>query len=204
MNETGQPTAGGPGDPGRARVSHAAPVTSAPQPPAARPRVPRTLGDGAGLLAVCLVLYSAVGAAWGLLRPALHGTVGDEGAILFDPAVNVEFTSFISFVIATGLLSSVVALATFILSHRTRGPGMMLWLLVVVTLSALVFHQIGTLSAGLMHPPPEPESLAPGDRISLVPGFLPGVGILAAPFMAALTYWCAALVTPDDEQVPNR
>lgn len=201
MSESGQSTTGGreypvaPGVPAAATVT--APATAAPRPRARR--VPRTLGAGAGLLAVCLVLFTIGGAVWGLLRPAYRGTVAEDGGVLLDRAFDIEFTSFISFVITTGLLSSAVALTVFNLSPRTRGPGMMLWLLVVTVLSSLAFHQAGMITAGLAHPLPDPETLAVGTRVSLMPGFSPGVGMVAAPFMATLTYWCAALVTPDEE-----
>ncbi len=174
------------------------------QPRTTRPRVPRTLGAGAGLLAVCLLLFTAVGSVWGLVRPAYQGSVVDDGGVLLDRSFDVEFTSFISFVVATGLLSSAVALTVFILSPRTRGLGMMSWLLVVVVLASLAFHQAGTLTAGLLHPVPDPQTLDVGAQVSLVPGFAPGVGIVAAPFMAALTYWCAALVTPEEAPETTR
>lgn len=200
MSESGQSTTGDreyPVTPGVPAATVTATATAAPRPRATR--VPRTLGAGAGLLAVCLVLFTVGGAVWGLLRPVYRGTVAEDGGILLDRAFDVEFTSFISFVITTGLLSSAAALTVFSLSPRTRGPGMMLWLLVVTVLSSLAFHQAGMITAGLAHPLPDPETLAVGTRVSLMPGFSPGIGMASAPFMAALTYWCAALVTPEEE-----
>ena len=35
--------------------------------------------------------------------------------------------------------------------------------------------------------------------MSMVPGLDPGVGWLVAPFLAALAYWCSALVTPETD-----
>ena len=89
--------------------------------------IPRTVGTAAGVAAVSLLVYSAVGALWGLLRPAYTGTFAEGGQVVIDSAAaNVEFVSFGSFVAATGLLAVIVSLCTFVLSRASRGPGM-LW-----------------------------------------------------------------------------
>ncbi|MDO5513046.1 hypothetical protein [Corynebacterium sp.] len=162
--------------------------------------IPRTVGTAAGVAAVSLLIYSAVGALWGLLRPAYTGTLAEGGQVVIDPAsVNVEFTSFGGFVAATGLLAVLVSLGVYILSPSTRGPGMLWWLMAVAVFSAFSFLQLGTVTAGLLHDIGDPHQLSQGDRVSMVPGLAPGVGWLAAPFLAALAYWCSALVTPEPE-----
>lgn len=162
--------------------------------------IPRTLGTAAGVAAVSLLVYSAVGALWGLLRPAYTGTFAEGGQVVIDSAAaNVEFVSFGSFVAATGLLAVIVSLSTYLLSPATRGPGMLWWLMAVAVFSAFSFLQVGTVSAGLLHDIGDPHLLSEGDRLSMVPGLDPGVGWLVAPFLAALAYWCSALVTPETE-----
>lgn len=170
-------------------------------PPAPRRRVlpvSRSVGAGAGLLTLSFFLFAAVGAVWGLLRPAYTGTVREQGGVSLDGAFNVEFTAFIGYVVATGLLGVGVSLMMFLQSPTTRGPGMLWWLILVMAVSSLVFFEAGQLSSALLHSLPNPESLEQGSRVSLVPGFSPGIGLAAAPFMAGLTYWFAALVTPED------
>lgn len=161
--------------------------------------VSRSVGAGAGLLTLSFLVFAAVGAVWGLLRPAYTGTVTEQGAVSLDGAFNVEFTAFISYVVATGLLGVGVSLTLFLQSPATRGPGMLWWLILVMAVSSLVFFEAGQLSSALLHPLPDPDTLEQGSRISLVPGFSPGIGLVAAPFMAGLTYWFAALVTPEEE-----
>lgn len=165
--------------------------------------VPRTVGTAAGVAAVSLLVYSAVGALWGLLRPAYSGTLADGGQVIIDAAAtNVEFVSFGSFVAVTGLLAIIVSLCTYVVSPATRGPLMLVWLMAVAVFSAFSFLQVGTVTAGLLHHVGDPELLAQGDHVSMVPGLAPGVGWLVAPFLAALAYWCSALVTPELEAEP--
>lgn len=162
--------------------------------------IPRNLGTAAGIAAVSLILHSAVGALWGLLRPAYRGTLADGGQVLIDAgAANVEFASFASFVVATGLLATLVSLSAYVASPATRGPAMLWWLVGVALVSAYAFLQIGALTAGMLHDIGDPHLLSEGDPVSLVPGLDPGVGWLVAPFLAALAYWCSALVTPATE-----
>ncbi|GAB2503983.1 hypothetical protein CATRI_08505 [Corynebacterium atrinae] len=159
--------------------------------------VPRALGSGAGVLAASLLAFSAVGAVWGLLRPAYHGTLTADGNLLLDTSFNVEFISYITFVAATGLLATIIALSSFILVPESRGPGMVWWLVVVAGVSAMAFLAVGQVTSSLHFPAPDVDALAEGSAVAIVPSLTPGVGLIAAPFMAALAYWCSVLVTPD-------
>lgn len=160
--------------------------------------IPRRVGAAAGILAASLLAYSAVGAIWGMLRPAYTGTLVEGGQVNIDAVTqSAAFASFGSFVLATGLLAVIVSLSMYVSSPETRGPAMLWWLTVVAVVSAFSFLEVGTLVADLMHRVGDLDQLAEGDRVSVVPGFAPGVGWLAAPFMAALSYWCSALVTPE-------
>lgn len=158
------------------------------------------MGTAAGVAAVSLLIHSGVGALWGLLRPAYSGTLGDGGQVIIDAAAgSVEFISFGSFIVATGLLATLVSLSTYVLSPSTRGPGMLWSLMAVAALSAFSFLAVGTVTSGLLHDIGDPDLLSRGDHVSMVPGLDPGVGWLVAPFLAALAYWCSALVTPESD-----
>jgi len=78
---------------------------------------------------------------------------------------------------------------------------MLWWLIVVAAVSTFAFWQVGLVTSSLLHPLPEPDSLDEGALVEFAPGFRPGVALVAAPLMAALSYWCAALVTPEPEEV---
>lgn len=168
-----------------------------------RTTIPQPVGSAAGILAVSLLLYSVIGTLWGLLRPAHTGTLREEGKVAIDVTmVSVEFISFASFVIATGLLAVIVSLGVYITSPATRGPGMLWWLILVAAASSFAFLTVGAVASGLLHSAGDLGSLSEGDRLSIVPALSPGIGWLAAPFMGALAYWCCALVTPDTEAEP--
>lgn len=161
------------------------------------------MGSGAGVLAVSLSSFIVFGVLWGLLRPTYSGTLEEGGQVSLDPAVNVEFSAFITFVAATGLLATVLSLSTYITSPATRGPGMLWWLIFVAALSSVAFIEVGNIASALLHPIPDPEMLNIGGQVTLVPALSPSIGFAAAPFMAALAYWCSALLTlePEPEQL---
>lgn len=161
------------------------------------------MGSGAGVLAVSLFSFTLVGVLWGLLRPTYSGTLAEGGQVSLNQAVNVEFSAFIAFVMATGLLATILSLSTYITSPTTRGPGMLWWLIFVAALSSVAFIEVGNIASSLLHPIPDPETLTIGEKVTLVPALSPTIGFAAAPFMAALAYWCSALLThePESEQL---
>ncbi|WP_080794156.1 hypothetical protein [Corynebacterium pacaense] len=167
------------------------------------PRPSRKVGTGAGILAVSLSVYSVAGVIWGLFRPTYTVAVRDGESASVEAAPNVEFTSFIWFVVFTGLLGCAMALVVFIRSVSTRGPLMLLWVTVVAFLGSLVFLLFGDMSAGLLHRTPADFSRMVGETFTVVPPMSPGVGLAAAPFLAVCTYWCAAFVTPSAEPVAD-
>lgn len=163
-----------------------------------RRRPSRGIGSTAGFLALSLSVYAVVGVLWGLLRPGYEATVDDAGAVSLVPAFNVEFTAFITFVVATGLLGALLALVMFVSSPHTRGPLMLLWVTVCTFFGAVVFFSAGNVVTHLIHPVPDLENVEPGSSMTLVPGITAGIGLAAAPFMASLAYWCAVLVSPPE------
>lgn len=171
---------------------------TATTPPGHRGPLTRALGSLAGFLALSLVVYAGVGALWGALRPTYDATVTDGGEVYLTPAFNVEFTSFASFAVATGLLGTLLALVMFMVSEGTRGLGTLLWVTLCAFLGSVVFLVVGDQISLLLHPIPEPDSLAVGETFQMLPRMSPGVAFAAAPFMASLAYWCAVLVSPGD------
>lgn len=173
-------------------------TTADSHPRRPRRRINPAVGSTAGFLALCLAVYAVVGAIWGALRPGYEATVVEGGELSLEPAFNVEFTAFISFVVATGLLGALLALVMFVRSSRTRGVWMLLWVTFCAFLGAVVFFVVGNAVTGVLHPVPPVEQLEPGASLTLVPGVSIGIGFAAAPFMAALAYWCAVLVSPEE------
>lgn len=149
--------------------------------------IPRTVGFGAGLLALVLVIFSAAGALWGLWRPALTGQRVQDGGYALDSVANVQFSSFITFAAITGVLAAVVALGVHAAAPRRRGFATLLWVGLVALLGAGAFYIVGGAIA-----PSMPSN--PGQTVEFVPDFSPGIGWAVAPFMAVLAYWSAEVV----------
>lgn len=172
---------------------------SSPQPKPAP--ISRGVGNGAGLLAVALIVFSVVGGVWGAFRQPIRGTHLEEGAISLDPTSSAEFASFITFVLITGVLGALVGAFAYASVSRSRGVGMLLWAIVVALAGAASFLAVGDLVGTAVHSTVvDPEDLAPGQEVALMPGFNPQVGWLVSPFLAALAYWlCLVLGVRNDE-----
>lgn len=158
------------------------------------PRVKRSVGSAAGLLALSLVVYSVAGAVWGALRPTFGAEVSTDGALLLHDVDNAQFTSFITFALITGLLGLVGALFAYFRFRGERGMGMLLWVAAVAFLAAISFWAVGEVVADRLHPVPEPSELKLGDELRVVPSLVPGIGAGAAPALASLGYWLAAVL----------
>lgn len=159
-------------------------------------RINRTVGSGAGLLALSVLVFSAAGAVWGPLRPARDATVGDGGTVALSGAEGAEFGAFISFALITGALAVGVGLIAYFRASSARGIGMMAWAVVVALVAAVGFWVTGAVVTDLVRPLPDPGELGElrvGDTIRIVPAVAPGIALLAAPLMAALAYWSAAI-----------
>lgn len=149
--------------------------------------VPRTLGFGAGLLALVLVVYSAVGAVWGLSRPTITGTLHESGGYTWSKLEDTQFDSYITFAITTGLIAVVLGLFVYLRAPRRRTAWTLVWLAVVCGAGALAFYYVGGVTAPSM---PQTQQ----EQVTFAPSFAPGVALLAAPFMAAFSYWSALFV----------
>ncbi|MHA2789319.1 hypothetical protein ACXZ66_09265 [Corynebacterium sp. S7] len=166
------------------------------------------IGTAAGLLFFALVAGLILGAIWGVFRPAYVGDVtnGLFTANETESPKNVEFSSFISFVIITGALGIIIAMVAYIKVGQVTGVGMLLWVGVVALAAAFAFYVLGNIVTGLVHPLPGHNS---GDMtgVQIVPPMQPGVGWAVAPLLATLTYWILAIVStpePEVEPLPGR
>lgn len=164
-----------------------------------KPRRNRTGGTYAGVLALSLAVHAIAGVVWGFLRPTYTAYVEDPETASVAVSANVEFTAFIWFAIATGVIGAGIALVVFLRSETTRGPLMLLWLGVVAFLGAVAFIVFGDAVATFIHPSPGDYAGAVGESFQVVPGMSPGSALFTAPFLAVLMYWCATFVTPPEE-----
>lgn len=155
-------------------------------------RVPRAVGFGAGLFALALVVYTAAGAAWGLTRPELTGHAVDGGGYAIDTVADIQFASFVGFVGITAVLSAFLGAWGYVRGEAARGIGMHAWVGVVALAASAAFFVAGSITA--THMPANP-----GDVVSFVPALQPGIGWVAAPFMAMLAYWAAAFISADSD-----
>ena len=160
-------------------------------------RIPRAIGFGAGLLALALLGFSVAGAAWGLWRPALKGHRVDDGGYALRNVANVQFDSYITFVLITGALGMALGLIAYRRGERYRGVGGLLWVALASLAGAASFYVFGGATATSI-----PDD--PGEIVEFVPKFSPGIAWLVGPFMAMFTYWSAVFVNPpravDDEE----
>lgn len=154
-------------------------------------RIPRAVGFGAGVLALSLLVFSIAGAIWGMFRPELSGKQQPDGSVVIDPVTNVEFTSFITFVLITALGSVVLGTVVFAAAPpRFRGLSTLLWVGFVAIAGAYAFVIFGNWSAGTAD--------GTGSNIEFVPPLDPGVFVLVAPFFGMFAYWSAVFVGGDD------
>ncbi|WKD57401.1 hypothetical protein CAPI_04215 [Corynebacterium capitovis DSM 44611] len=149
-------------------------------------------GAAAGLLAASLLAGSIVGVVWGFSRPAYVGVVVGDGVEVDQIATpdSAEFASLGWFVILTAVLGAAVAALAYARAHR--GPAMLGWVMVTSLGGAFATYTFGEGVAHLASA--DPSAFSEGARLSVVPALYPGTGWLAAPCLAALTYWLLSVV----------
>lgn len=150
-------------------------------------RIPRSIGFGAGLLALVLVVYSAVGAVWGMWRPTLTGREVEDGGYAIENVADVQFASFIVFAVLVGFLGLCFGLFSYMRGAAFRGVGQLLWCGVACLAGAAAFYVVGGVTAHSA-----PADL--GQVVQFVPKFAPGIAWVVSPFMAMFAYWSAAFV----------
>lgn len=162
-------------------------------------KIPRWLGDRAGLIGLGLIAYSLGGALWGLVRPTFSAEVVSAERLIPDYSDSSHFIAFASFVIAAIVLS--VALAIF--AYLTQGSRKfvdLLWVGVVALAGAVSFLAVGDVVGMSVHGIGSADQLAPGTTITTVAAAKPGIsGYLVAPFVAMLVYWSLQVLSPAAE-----
>ena len=151
--------------------------------------IPRAIGFGAGLLALALLGFSAVGAVWGLWRPTLEGHRMEDGGYVLRNVADVQIDSYITFVLITGVLGMALGAIAHRWGERYRGVGVLLWVALAALAGAASFYVFGGATATDV-----PEN--PGEFVEFVPKFSPGIAWLVGPFMAMFVYWSALFFEP--------
>ncbi|MDY3127634.1 MAG: hypothetical protein SOW59_05825 [Corynebacterium sp.] len=158
--------------------------------------IPRTVGLGAGIVALYIVVFAFAGGLWGALRPTMTVSVRDDGLWVADsPATagNVEFAGFGSFVLLTGLLAAVLSVFLYVQVKTWRGLLMLAVTGALSLVGAWIFWFIGAeVSAVLVRDNAE--------SLTLAPPFRPGIGLIFAPWMAMIVFWCALYIDFDGEK----
>lgn len=157
----------------------------------ARITFPRTVGFGAGLLALVLIVFSIFGLLWGLWRPEMTATAVEGGGFAIDTTSNAQFQGFGAFVLATALLAGAVAFGVFKYAKSRRGLATMLYLALLTVLGSLAFWLVG----GFIAPTMPDVTAEVGSQVSWVPSFNPGLGLAAAPCVCLRVYWSGLYLT---------
>lgn len=160
------------------------------------PRFSPTIGAFAGVVLAALLLFAGAGVLWGVLRPGYTATVVENATrVQLGYETNVEFAAYGWFVLASVIISTIVATVAYVRAPRARGIAMLLWVGLWCFIGAQVFIYLGELAANFVHGVGDTSSLSDNDTVLYVPAFSPGIVAHAvAPFWAVLLYWCCIVI----------
>lgn len=162
-------------------------------------KIPRWLGDCAGLIGLGLIVYSLGGALWGLVRPTFSAEVVSAERLIPDYSDSSHFIAFASFVIAAIVLSVALAIFAYLMQGSRKFVDL-LWVGVVALAGAVSFLAVGDVVGMSVHGIGSADQLAPGTTITTVAAAKPGIsGYLVAPFVAMLVYWSLQVLSPATE-----
>ncbi|MDK4303400.1 hypothetical protein QPX33_08105 [Corynebacterium propinquum] len=162
-------------------------------------KIPRWLGDRAGLIGLGLIVYSLGGALWGLVRPTFSAEVVSAERLIPDYSDSSHFIAFASFVIAAIVLSVALAIFAYLMQGSRKFVDL-LWVGVVALAGAVSFLAVGDVVGMSVHGIGSADQLAPGTTITTVAAAKPGIsGYLVAPFVAMLVYWSLQVLSPATE-----
>lgn len=162
-------------------------------------KIPRWLGDRAGLIGLGLIVYSLGGALWGLVRPTFSAEVVSAERLIPDYLDSSHFIAFASFVIAAIVLSVALAIFAYLMQGSRKFVDL-LWVGVVALAGAVSFLAVGDVVGMSVHGIGSADQLAPGTTITTVAAAKPGIsGYLVAPFVAMLVYWSLQVLSPATE-----
>ena len=159
----------------------------------------RVIGRAAGFLPLIALLGVLLGALWALLRPTLVGVLDPDsgGYLIVAGRDDAQFLGFISFIGLCALVGLASGLLCFSRAAEHRSIAMLCWSAVVATLGAVAIYASGGIIADLLRS-------TDGEHTRFVPPVMVSVGWVVAPFMATLSYWCAALLsTPEQWMRPS-
>lgn len=157
-------------------------------------KIPRTVGFGAGLIALFIAVYAIFGALWGLWRPTMTATAVEGGGFAIDTSSNAQFQGFGTFVVATMLLAGVLSFGVFKYAKSRWSLSTLITIGLLSVAGSLVFWLVGGFTAPTM---PDIDAEV-GSEISWAPTFSPLYGLAAAPFLALLVYWSGLYLVLDD------
>ncbi|UQV59543.1 hypothetical protein [Corynebacterium propinquum] len=162
-------------------------------------KIPRWLGDRAGLIGLGLIVYSLGGALWGLVRPTFSAEVVSAERLIPDYSDSSHFIAFASFMIAAIVLSVALAIFAYLMQGSRKFVDL-LWVGVVALAGAVSFLAVGDVVGMSVHGIGSADQLAPGTTITTVAAAKPGIsGYLVAPFVAMLVYWSLQVLSPATE-----
>ncbi|MGW6625203.1 DUF2567 domain-containing protein [Nocardia sp. NPDC055002] len=160
-----------------------------------RPEVLRREIVGVGIvMAVVLVASAAAGVVWGLLAPTerLRVTQPGRAAVLTGESLHLfdAVGIFLCFGAVVAVLSAVGAWRV----RTTRGPALVLGMLLASGLGAVLMMWIGEWVAGVRHPRPDDPAI--GQIVALPAEVGTDLALLIQPFLAALVLVFLAALHP--------
>ncbi|MFC8385389.1 DUF2567 domain-containing protein [Nocardia sp. NPDC057272] len=160
-----------------------------------RPEVLRREIVGVGIvMAVVLVASAAAGVVWGLLAPTerLRVTQPGRAAVLTGESLHLfdAVGMFLCFGAVVAVLSAVGAWRV----RTTRGPALVLGMLLASGLGAALMMWIGEWVAGVRHPRPDDPAI--GQIVALPAEVGTDLALLIQPFLAALVLLFLAALHP--------
>lgn len=162
--------------------------------------VPAIVGRYAEAFVVSLLAFGCAGLGWGLWRPAMSGTVGEDGGVeITDPAVmngNREFSTFGVMVFLFLLLGLVLAVWMGRKHREVMGPLLLLWGAICTACGCVTFYVLGTKLALWRVGLPNTEDLHVGSTLTYLPEVSLGVASLVAPLAFLIMAWSLVLFDP--------
>lgn len=155
-----------------------------------------TLSAASGVLALGALLFLLAGLLWGLIYPRYRGTLLEGGAMTVDAGQGEEFRAWLCLVLGAGLLAGALAVGAFLLSERSRGLLMQVWLGAIAGGGTACAYATGLWLARRRVPVPDPEALRPGEAVEILGavGLGAPISILFPALMAVLAYWSCMVV----------
>ena len=158
------------------------------------PRVKRSTGSYAGILALSLILALVAGVLSGAFRPVYTGRVLEDATVVIVTPGSQEFDTWLGMITGSSILGIIVAMIAFFRAPELLGPRMLAWVAFCSLIGAFTIVGISDAVAHLVHPAPTEDALQIGNEYAFVPQVTLNWGVVIAPYLALLTYWSAAVL----------